>query len=198
MRFTVEQDSLERCGDHGDRPAHDPFGCGGRASQPDPVDPFSVISTQCRDRNRRSGPRRSAGSPAHAFDHCTLCGTAAAPRCLTAPRQTSFCRHRRCTYCRRPRLFLATELPSDRPAPEALQLRLDVHGRRRTRGRSMVNAILGIPMRKIHGRWAARCRCGGIRINRLRTRDFSAIVFFPRRLRSTCSVDDGWLCRQSG
>ncbi len=52
----------------------------GHAAAGTPVDPFSVIchsgaATETGDQ----APADPPGSPAHACDHCTLCGTAAAP-----------------------------------------------------------------------------------------------------------------------
>jgi len=46
-----------------------------------PVDPFSVIchSGAAAEKTGDQAPSDPTGSPAHACDHCTLCGTAAAP-----------------------------------------------------------------------------------------------------------------------
>jgi hypothetical protein len=46
-----------------------------------PVDPFSVIchSGAATEKTGDKTPSDPAGSPTHACDHCTLCGTAAAP-----------------------------------------------------------------------------------------------------------------------
>lgn len=46
-----------------------------------PADPFSVIchSGGAAEKTGDRAPADPSGSPAHACDHCTLCGTAAAP-----------------------------------------------------------------------------------------------------------------------